>query len=231
MKRAPVSNMQIRIIDEGKPIILKPKQHIKILGVFLDNKLNWTKQISNVKSKSMNAIRNIHRINHLLPIKQRIHLYNALISPQFDYGDTVWGGCGKVNSQRLQIMQNFAVKSITGNKKSDSATSSFKKLKFLKLEQRRYLHEAVFTHKSLLFQNPEDINNSYLKQIPTGNTRQATQGMLTLPKHTTSKYENSPLYRSIKAWNSCPPHIPTGNLKTHKAALHKHIIQQSYPNI
>ena len=126
----------------------------------------------------MNAIRNIHRINYLLPVKQRIHLYNALVSPQFDYADTVWGGCGKVNSQRLQITQNFAVKSITGNKKYDSATSSFKKLKFLRLEQRRYLHEAVFTHKSLLFQNPGEINNSYFNQIPTGNTRQAAQGKL-----------------------------------------------------
>ena len=228
MKKAPVNNMKIQVIDTGKPKTLKPKQHIKILGVYLDDKLNWKKQISNVKSKAMNAIRNIHRINHLLPIKQRVQLYNSLISPQFDYADVVWGGCGAVNNQRLQVAQNFAIKSITGNKKSDSATASFTKLKFLRLEQRRFLHEAVFCHKSLLFQNPEEINNSYLKQLPVGNTRQAAQGKLTLPTHSTSKYENSPLYRSLKTWNSCPTSIPTGNIKIHKSALHKHIIQQTY---
>ena len=227
-KKAPVNNMKIQVIDTGKPKTLKPKQHIKILGVYLDDKLNWKKQISNVKSKAMNAIRNIHRINHLLPIKQRVQLYNSLISPQFDYADVVWGGCGAVNNQRLQVAQNFAIKSITGNKKSDSATASFNKLKFLRLEQRRFLHEAVFCHKSLLFQNPEEINNSYLKQLPVGNTRQAAQGKLTLPTHSTSKYENSPLYRSLKTWNSCPTSIPTGNIKIHKSALHKHIIQQTY---
>ena len=179
----------------------------------------------------MNVTRNIHRVNHFLPVKQRIYLYNTLISPQFDYADIVWGGCGKVNSQRLQITQNFAVKSITGNKKYDSATRSFQKLKFLRLDQRRHLHEAVFTHKSLLFQNPDEINNTYLQQIPTCDTRQATAGKLRLPKHNTSKYEYSPLYRSLKSWNACPSHLPTGNLKAHKTALHRHIIQQTYPSI
>ena len=110
----------------------------------------------------MNVTRNIHRINHLLPIKHKVHLYNALISPKFDYADTIWGGCGKVNSQRLQIVQNFAAKSITGNKKSDSATKSLSKLKFLKLDQRRHVHETVFAHKLLLFMNPDQINNTYL---------------------------------------------------------------------
>ena len=178
----------------------------------------------------MNAIRNIHRINNLIPIKLRIHLYNALISPQFDYADIAWGGCGKLNSRRLQTTQNFAIKSITGNKKSDSATASFNKLKFLRLHQRRYLHEATFAHKSLLFQNPDEINNQYLQQLSIGNTRQANQGKLTLPRHFTTKYESSPLYRSIKTWNSCPSHIPTGNIKCHKTFLHKHLIQETFPS-
>ena len=178
----------------------------------------------------MNVTRNIHRINHLLPYKLRIHLYTALIFPQFDYADIVWGGCGVVNSQRLQTVQNFAVKSITGNKKSDSATQSFQKLKFLRLHQRRYLHEATFTHKSLLFHNPDEINSSYFQQISTGNTRQSTEGKLILPKHSTTKYQNSPFYRCIKSWNSSPTHIETGNEKTHKSALHKHLIHQSYPS-
>ena len=226
--RRQTNTIKIKITDEGKQIILKPKQHIKILGVYIDDKLNWTKQVNYVKRKSMNVTRNIHRINYLLPIKQKVHLYNALISPQFDYADIIWGGCGKVNSQRLQIVQNFAAKSITGNKKFDSATKSLTKLKFLKLDQRRHIHETVFTHKSLLFMNPDQINNTYLQQIPTCDTRQAARGKLTPPRHSTSKYQNSPLYRSIKSWNTCPTHIPTGNVKVHKTALQKHLIQESY---
>ena len=115
---------------------------ITILGVILDKNLNWRKQVNDVKKKALNATRNIHRINHLLPIQQRLNLYNALISPLFNYADVVWGGCGKKESLSLQKVQNFAARSITGNKKHDSATESLKTLKLLNLEQRRQIHET-----------------------------------------------------------------------------------------
>ena len=176
----------------------------------------------------MNSIRNLHRINHLLPTKLQVSLYSSLVTPHFDYADVVWGGCGQANSQKLQIAQNFAVKSITGNRKYDSATTSFNKLKFLRLNQRRTIHEAVYTHRSLLQVNPASTNSDYLKQRPTSNTRNSTLGKLNLPRHRTSKFQNSPLYRTIKSWNSCPDHIPIDNLKTHKTQHQKFLINQSY---
>ena len=209
-------------------IFLKPQTYIKVLGVLIDNKLNWNKQTNNVKRKSLNTTRNIHRINHLLPIRHRINLYKSLITPHFDYADVVWGGCGKLNSNKIQLVQNFACKSITGNRKHDSATSSLTKLKFLNLEQRRCIHESVFTHKSLLQLNPSNINTDYSNQRPTSNTRYSHAGKLNLPSHHTAKYQNSPFYRSIKSWNSCPKHIPTENSKIFKTNLQKFKIQQTY---
>ena len=140
----------------------------------------------------------------------------------------VWGGCGKLNSNKIQLVQNFACKSITGNRKHDSATSSLTKLKFLNLEQRRCIHESVFTHKSLLQLNPSNINTDYSNQRPTSNTRYSHAGKLNLPSHHTAKYQNSPFYRSIKSWNSCPKHIPTENSKIFKTNLQKFKIQQTY---
>ena len=224
-----MKNIQIKINDEGKEISLKPLSYIKVLGILIDDKLNWNKQVNRVKKNALNATRNLHRINHLLPIKHRINLYNSLITPHFDYADVVWGGCGKVNSNKLQIVQNFACKSITGNKKYDSATQSLTKLKFLNLQQRRNIHEATFTHKSLLELNPTTINSQYLQQRPTSNTRFSAEQKLNLPQHRTSKFQNSPLYRTIKSWNSCPSHIPTQNTKIFKTTLQKHIIKQTYP--
>ena len=190
--------------------------------------LNWNSQINYVKSKSINAIRNVHRINHFLPIKHRILLYNSLICPHFDYSDVVWGGCGIVNSQKLQTAQNFAVRSITGSRKRDSVSASFRKLKFLQLHQRRYLHEVVFTHKSLTFLNPSEINNTYLEQLSICDNRSSYSGKLVPPKHKTAKYSQSPFYRTVQSWNSCPPEFPTGNIKQHKKLLHKHLIKETY---
>lgn len=226
--QANMKNEEVNVNHEGKQITLKPQPFIKILGVFIDSQLNWKKQVNHVKKKALNTTRCLHRVNHLLPIKEKINLYNALIVPHFDYADIIWGGCGKTNSSKLQIVQNFAAKSITGNKKSDSATASLQKLKFLTLNQRRTVHESIFAHKSILQINPTNINTEFLQQQPTSSTRHGHSGKLNLPKHRTSKYEDSPLYRSIKSWNCIPNHLPTENPKILKTNFQKYLISETY---
>ena len=219
--------IKIKVIQDKKPVTIKPQQHIKVLGVHIDSKLNWDMQVNHVKKKSLNITRNIHRINHTLPIKQRIQLYHTLIEPHFSYADIIWGGCGKLNAQKLQTVQNFAAKSITGHRKRDAATPSLHKLKFLKLEQRRRVHETVFTHKSLVDKNPENINTLYLNQLSLGNTRQAYNGKLNPPKHRTAKYQQGPLYRTLTSWNKCPIR-ETGDVNKHKQLLQKHLLKTTY---
>ena len=215
-------------INDRKLVKIEPQPVITVLGVKIDYMLSWNSQVSHVKKNAINAIRNVHRINHFLPIKYRIQLYNSLISPHFDYSDVAWGGCGAVNSQRIQVAQNFAVRSITGKKKRDSVSTSFEKLKFLRLHQRRYMHEVVFTHKSLTFLNPPEICKTYLEQLSISDNRQSYAGKLMPLKHKTSKYTESPLYRTVQSWNFCPAHLPTGNIKQHKNMLHKHLIKETY---
>ena len=183
------------------------------------------KQVNEVKRKAMNTTRNIHRINNLLPTKQRIDLYNTLISPQFNYADVVWGGCGKKESLSLQKVQNFAAKSITGKRKSDSATESLKELKFLNLKQRRTIHETVFIHKAILQQSSANINEEYQKYVPDTNTRYAKKGKFNIPVHKTTKFEKSPLYRTIISWNNLPENLPQETVKQHKNQLQKQLIK------
>ena len=218
-------NLKILVEDEGKTVVIKSKPFIKVLGVIIDSKLNWTNQVNTVKHKAMNITRNIHRINHLLPLKVRKDLYNAVISPQFNYADIVWGGCSQKDSKSLQRIQNFAAKSITGNRKFDSATKSLKSLNLLNLKQRRQIHETVFAHKSLLEKNPTNINELYKRHLSTVNTRQAIAKKLTIPAHKTAKFESSPLYRTIKSWNGCPTNLPFDNVKAHKDNFQKYLLQ------
>ena len=220
-------NLKITVEDEGKKVTIKSKPFIKVLGVLIDSKLNWTNQVSAVKNKAMNITRNIHRINHLLPLKVRTDLYTAVISPQFNYADIVWGGCSKQDSKSLQRIQNFAAKSITGNRKYDSASNSLRKLNLVNLEQRRQIHETVFIHKALLEKSTENINRQYKDHLSTANTRQANSRKLTIPIHKTAKFESSPLYRTIKSWNNCPPNLPYENIKQHKNMLQKYLINQN----
>ena len=153
-----------------------------------------------------------------------VTLYKSVISPLFGYADIVWGGCGVKDSQSLQRVQNFAAKSITGNRKYDSASASLRKLKFLNLQQRRNVHESVFAHKALLNKNTDSINQQYSNHKSIANTRQAEKKKLTIPKHKTAKFEKSPLYRTIQSWNACPANLPFENIRQHKTQLQHHLI-------
>ena len=215
--------LKITVTDEGKPVTIKTSECIKILGVKIDAQLNWKKQINAVKKKAMNTIRNLNRTNHLLPMEHRLQLYKSLVEPHFSYADIAWGGCGTTNANSLQLAQNFAARSILGMKKSESATSALRKLKLLNLKERRKIHETVFAHKSIMNKHPENINSAYQSQLSKANTRSATEKKLTIPKHRTSKYEQSPFYRTITSWNAVPGNLHLGNIKAHKNSYQAHI--------
>ena len=221
-------HFKVTVMDEGKPVVIETKECIKVLGVKLDHTLSWKKQINAVKRKAMNVIRNLNRINHLLPIRHRIQLYKSLVEPNFNYADVAWGGCGVTNAKSLQLAQNFAARSILGMRKSASATTALNKLKLLNLKQRRTVHETVFTHKSLINKHPENINSTYQQQLPRTNTRGAAAGRLNIPKHNTAKYEQSPLYRTIKSWNAAPTDMNKEDVQKHKAAYQRLLLASTH---
>ena len=231
-KKSNLKNTIFKFKENRKTVKIKPSTTIKVLGIKLDENLNWTSQTNFVKKNAFNTIRHLHRMNHLLPIELRIQLYNTLVTPILDYADIIWGGCGALNANKVQVAQNFAIRSITGAKKYESASESFHKLKFLNLEQRREIHAAVFTNKSLLHINPTDISLKYLNQCSTGsnNTRNNATGTLNLPKHKSKKFQQSPFYRCIVAWNSSPPNLPIHKPNLFKKSLQKYIIKNTFNN-
>ena len=57
------------------------------------------------------------------------------------------------------------------------------------------------------------------------NNRSAVRKILTIPKHKTEKYKDSPIYRTITTWNSVPQDLKeAGTQQTFKQKLqaHKH---------
>ena len=86
--------LKVQVTEDGAVKYLYGEEYLKILGIYIDQSLNWNKHISYIKKKAINSIRNIHRANKLLPMKQKRLLYNSLITPQFTYADIIWNKCG-----------------------------------------------------------------------------------------------------------------------------------------
>ena len=218
----------ITSLEHGKKFDLNVSQHLKILGVYIDSNMKWDHHITKLRMKTIGIVKHLHRINKLLPLKSKLKLYDSLVASHLSYADIIWSGCNQANKQKLQTVQNFAMKSILGMKKSDSATQALEKLNYLKLEEKRQIHEAVFTHKVLSGNMPKHLTEDYKKLQSRCNNRSADNATLNIPIHKTSRYENSVLYRTIKAWNNT--NIDIRNDPTHlfKQKLQKHSIQQKH---
>ena len=188
--------------EHGKKFDLNVSKNLKILGVHIDSNMKWDLQITKLRSKTMGIVRHLHRINKLLPLKSKLKLYDSLVASHFNYADVVWSGCNQASKKKLQTVQNFALKSILGMRKSESATQALEKLKYLNLEEKRQIHEAVFTQKVLSDKMPKNLTGEYKKLLPNRNNRSANDSTLNIPIHKTVKYESSVLYRTVKAWNT-----------------------------
>ena len=209
----------VNITENGKPVELTPKSSIKVLGVHIDNRLNWNKQVNEVNKKARYATRNLQRTFNILPFKCKLALYNSLVASHFNYADTVWGGLSVKNKNKLQRTQNTVIKSMLGMKFKDSSEEALKKANLLSLDDKRKVHDAVYVHKALAGTLPDQVNQQYLKHRSSTSLRSAEKQTLNIPKHTHEKYKNSPLYRTIAAWNASPTDIRKKETTTFKKQL------------
>ena len=218
--------LKINVKENKKSVQIFPKKSIKVLGIDIDEKLTWVKQANKVKRNAINVIRKVHRINKFLPLKLKMTLYQTLISPLFNYADIIWGGCNKKTQQKVQVAQNFAVRSILGRQKHESAKAALKELGLLNLENRRVVHAAVFAHKSLSNKTTQSINQKYQEFRPKTNTRNSINYKINIPRHNMSKYKRSPFYRTIKAWNQATPFLGFGEIKGHKNSFQAALVEE-----
>ena len=72
---------------------------LKILGVTLDDKLNFKTHIQNICQKASRQINALIRISKFLNKQCRMHVYKSFVCANFNYCPVVWMFCGKTNRE------------------------------------------------------------------------------------------------------------------------------------
>ena len=123
----------------------------KYLGVVINQTMSWSEHIDTISTKINQRIAMIKRIRHLLPLHAKLTLYNCLIIPLFDYGDTVWGDKNNDTLMgQLQVLQNKAAKVLLNLPPRSSSTEALDRLNLKTLLKRRHFHRCVMMQKYLL---------------------------------------------------------------------------------
>ena len=88
----------------GSPIKLQTS--IKNLGVYLDSRLSFDKQVSETCKASYFHIRALRHIRSSLTAEAAKTVATAIVGPRLDYCNSLLAGTSVSNLSRLQLVQN-----------------------------------------------------------------------------------------------------------------------------
>ena len=87
----------------------EPEQHMRILGVMVDRKLNWKAHVHNAVAKAARAEAAIRRITASTwgaTLQKARHLYVAMARPAMMYGSECWMPQGKLRQALIQKLNS-----------------------------------------------------------------------------------------------------------------------------
>ena len=104
------STHQYDLQFNGAPIDIK--EHLKILGVLLDNKLSFQEHISEMLKKVFAKIAALRRLKRLVPSSTLLVLYRSFVLSHFEYCNSLLIGIGKILNKKLEDANYYGLRTI-----------------------------------------------------------------------------------------------------------------------
>ena len=143
---------------------LEQKDHVKYLGVLVDEHLTWNYHISHVIKKISRGIGVIAKLRYFLNPNLLKNIYYCLVFSYLSYGVQAWGSASKTNLSKILTLQKKAVRILTGNRYFQiygeaagplpHANPLFKSLEILKFEDIFNFFVANFVFATLQGDSP-----------------------------------------------------------------------------
>ncbi len=194
----------------------------KYLGMILDNTLSFKYHVDYVCRKIIPRLKMLSKMRSIANESICLYLYKTLMLPLFDYGDVIYDCIFQQDSEKLQKLQNAALR-IIYKKPHDTPIVELHRLgKIYRLEDRRHYHVCHQTYKCLNDLAPKHLGAEFIRPdaVHSIQTRFATEGNLTVPQVqlqlcTRDFYVRAPFY-----WNLIDYDVKTSDsLQSFKNAL------------
>ena len=177
-------------------IKLSSEDHVKLLRVNLDSKLNFEIHIQQICFKAGNHLNVLKRLSTFIHCKDRMAISRSLILCHFEFCSVVWHFCGKTSIRRMEKIQERALRFVYRDYDTTYHDDLLHKAKLPTLELGRERSIAILTYKILHDQAP-----NYLKDLINCNRN----SKLYLPSHKSTKHGiNYFSNLAPRIWNSLP---------------------------
>ena len=106
-----LNDYTMNIHIDGVPI--NQSNQSKSLGLIIDENRSWKAHIHEISKKVCSGIGALKRVRPFVSMHTAIKIYKGPIEPHFDYCSAVWDGLTQQLSEKLQTLQNRAIRVIT----------------------------------------------------------------------------------------------------------------------
>ena len=94
------------------------KESLYLLGMTIDNQLNFNEHVSLVCKKVNNQLNVMTRFRNLICTATKLKLYNAFILPHFQFCSTIWHFCSARIRDKLESLNKRALRIVLNDKVS-----------------------------------------------------------------------------------------------------------------
>jgi hypothetical protein len=186
---------------------IERKQCVKFLGIIVDEKLEWSEQISNCKAKLSSSLYAINSSKRYLTSKHLLMLYNSIVYPYLSYGILLWGSTFKSYLNKINVMQKKAIRCIAHAPYNSHTDAIFNRYNVLKFSDIYHLYLGKYMFQQIHMILPEPLLDKYTlcRNIHVHNTRQTNQ--LYIQNRRTALVANSFIFKGPDYWNNLPEEI------------------------
>jgi exonuclease III len=189
---------------------INPVETAKNLGFLFDHQLNLDAQVNAVTRICFLNQRNLSKIGSKLSLELKIQMVHSNILCFIDYCNSAYFGLTEKNLQKLQKIQNNAVRFIYGlygKKRRESITPYLEKLHFLPVRWRIRFKIALLVFKCINNLAPNYLKNLiHLRDVKRRSSRLDDDFFLLKipPKTNLSRSESAFSICGPKIWNELP---------------------------
>ena len=209
--------------------IVKAKQ-IKLLGVTIDDDLNFTEHIKEICTKASKKVGVLNRLRNLIPCRAKLLLYKCFIMPHLTYCHLVWHFCKNSDYRKLERLQERALRTIYRSH-SESYEELLGRAKLPTLYNRRLQDTAVLMYKVKCGLTPTCISDLFARKNSTYALRKSD---FELTRFNTIRYgKHSIRYMGPFLWSKLPkdlkesPNVTTFRNKIRKLDLSGYLSNNS----
>ena len=207
----------------GNPI--EQTSTYKYLGILIDEKLSWKPQIDKMCSKLSSVCGIISKVRHYLDRHSLMLIYNSLVESRLRYGILSWGTASQQQINRLQVLQNKALRFLSFSPLDTAMLPLYSHFKVLPLSKLMILEQANFMYR--FHKNSLPITfKSYCSRPSHGHRTRYAETNFSLPPLQTKISDKSIKVIGPKIWASIDLDIKDLPFrKTFSKHMKKHIFQ------